>query len=126
MNQSEPKGLKVCFNPIGDSGFSKLFVEYVNLNRQLPNQIVILGEDSKEQTVEIQKDCFQIIPENIDELARKIEEMILGKNVLEIRRFHYDVEPPEIDKSIYEKDNFKQAKRNNFKSPNFNFRTKRK
>lgn len=105
---------------------SKL-MEHVNTNLDLPNQIVIIDKDSKEQIVEINRDSFVNIPEELEIMAIRIEEQIVGKKNIEIRRYKYDDVPDLTEpKDIYPEIEFQQAKRNDFKSPSFNFRAKRK
>lgn len=125
MPENNQKVLVVHHNPLGGLDISKL-MEHVDTNLDLPNQIVIIDKDSKEQIVEINRDSFVNIPEELEIMAIRIEEQIVGKKNIEIRRYKYDDVPDMVDKSIYENNNFIEAKRNNFKSPSFNFKTKRK
>lgn len=129
MPENNQKVLVVHHNPLDGLDISKL-MEHANTNLDLPNQIVIIDKDSKEQIVEINRDSFVNIPEELEIMAIRIEEQIVeqivGKKNIEIRRYKYDVVPDMVDKSIYENNNFIEAKRNNFKSPSFNFKTKRK
>lgn len=125
MPENNQRVLVVHHNPMDGLDISKL-MEHVNTNLDLPNQIVIIDKDSKEQIVEINRDSFVNIPEELEIMAIRIEEQIVGKKDIEIRRYKYDDVPDMVDKSIYENNNFIEAKRNNFKSPSFNFKTKRK
>lgn len=130
MPENNQKVLVVHHNPLGGLDISKL-MEHANTNLDLPNQIVIIDKDSKEQIVEINRDSFVNIPEELEIMAIRIEEQIVeqivGKKNIEIRRYKYDVVPDLTEpKDIYPEREFKQAKRNNFKSPSFNFKTKRK
>lgn len=125
MPENNQRVLVVHHNPMGGLDISKL-MEHVDTNLDLPNQIVIIDKDSKEQIVEINRDSFDNIPEELEIMAIRIKEQIVGKKNIEIRRYKYDDVPDMVDKSIYENNNFIEAKRNNFKSPTFNFKTKRK
>lgn len=126
MPENNQRVLVVHHNPLGGLDISKL-MKHVNTNLDLPNQIVIIDKDSKEQIVEINRDSFVNIPEELEIMAIRIEEQIVGKKDIEIRRYKYDDVPDLTEpKDIYPEREFKQAKRNNFKSPSFNFRAKRK
>ena len=125
------QGLEIITNPMGIS-----VAEFMLLRDDKFPHLELLEHENFVLEVDATKENNErliLIPDldgfrnRVGELAKHIEETIAEKKEIEIRRFHYDVVPDIVDKSFYDVEGeFTVAKRNNFKSPNFNFRTKRK
>jgi hypothetical protein len=134
MNSNVPEnsqGLEIIANPmeISVAEFMLLrdgrFPHFELLERENLVLEVVTGEENNNRRILIPD--LESFRNRVGELAKHIEETIAEKKEIEIRRFHYDVVPDIVDKSFCDVEGeFTVAKRNNFKSPNFNFRTKRK